>query len=211
MWFKLLLFLFIVYAVNAIIKFALKKWLKVEPRKKKFFSKNYVNETHLKVDWFVRGILLIAGVATLFYVIAEENSIVYMLVYLIVFIILTYAVEAYFEWKASKHPKQSLFMLSEMFVWLVAVALLIQSSSFFLGIIEGIVTEKAEASFTVEMVSTGFWGDSSVEEVHLTDATVFKGKVEVYEELKKGDLVRVMPFDLPADFSYSLAAEVTVE
>ncbi|MDJ0333027.1 DUF4181 domain-containing protein, partial [Planococcus sp. S3-L1] len=156
MWFKLLLFLFIVYAVNAIIKFALKKWLKVEPRKKKFFSNNYVNATHLKVDWFVRGILLIAGVATLFYVIAEENSILYMLVYVIVFIVLTYAVGAYFEWTASKHPKQSLFMLSEMFVWLVAVALLIQSSSFFLGIIEGVVTEKTEASFTVEMVATGF-------------------------------------------------------
>ncbi|MDJ0332978.1 hypothetical protein, partial [Planococcus sp. S3-L1] len=93
----------------------------------------------------------------------------------------------------------------------VAVALLIQSSSFFLGIIEGVVTEKTEASFTVEMVATGFWGDSSVQEVHLADATVFKGKVEAYEELKEGDLVRVMPFDLPADFSYSLAAEVTVE
>lgn len=211
MWFKLLLFLFIVYAVNAIIKFALKKWLKVEPRKKKFFSKNYVNKSHLKVDWFVRGILLIAGMATLFYVIAEENSIVYMLVYLIVVIILTYAVEAYFEWKGSEHPKQSIFSLSEMFVWLVAVALLIHSSSFFLGIIEGVVTEKAEASFTVEKVSTGFWGDLSVEEVHLTDATVFKGKVERYKELKEGDLVRVMPFDLPDDFLYTLAAEVMVE
>src|SRR5690625_96340 len=100
MWFKLLLFWLIVLSVSAIVKLALKKWLKVEPRKKGFLSVEYVNETHRKVDRVVRIFMLITGLATVFYVIIGENSIVYMFVYLVAFIILTYSVEVYFEWKA---------------------------------------------------------------------------------------------------------------
>lgn len=211
MWFKLILFFVAVFLVNTTIKFALKKWLKVEPRKKKYFSYNHLNETHRKVDWFMRGISLIGGLSAVFYVIIGENSIVYMLVYVVAFVILNYSVEAYFEWKAAEHPKQSIFTLSEMVVWLVAIALVIQSSAFFLGIVEGVVTEKADTSFTVEVTSNTFWGGTSFEEVHLSNATIFKGKVATYEELEEGDQVSVMPFDLPAEFSYPLAAEVTVE
>lgn len=211
MWFKLLLFWLIVFSVNATLKFVLKKWLKVEPRKKEFFSSNHLNGTHRKADWFVRGASMITGIAAIYLVIVEEYPITYLVVWGIFFVIVDYSVRAYFEWKASEYPKHSIFTLSEMVVWLGAIALLIQSSSFFFGIIEGVVTEKAETSFTVEVRSNGLWGGSSVEEVHLTDATIFKGNVTTYEELEEGDMVSVMPFDLPAEFSYSLASEVTVE
>lgn len=211
MWFKLLLFFVIVFLVNTVLKFALRKWLKVKPRKMELFSSIYLNETHRKVDRFVRGITLIAGVAVVYFVILKENSITYMVIFGVFFVIMDYSVRAYFEWKASEQPKHAIFTLSEMVVWLGAITLLIQSSAFFFGLVEGVVTEKAEASFTVEVTSNTFWGGTSVEEVHLTDATIFKGKVATYEELEEGDQVSVIPFDLPPEFSYSLAAEVTVE
>lgn len=78
------------------------------------------------------------------------------------------------------------------------------------GNYEGIVTEKKETSFIVEVPSNDAGGKTAYE-MHMNDGTVFKGAINSYEELEVGDQVRVIPFDVPKDFSGILPAEVIVE
>lgn len=77
------------------------------------------------------------------------------------------------------------------------------------GSYEGTVTEKKDASFIME-VSSGDPEEATLE-MHLTDGTIFKGSISSFDELEEGDQVRVVPFDLPKDFSYILPSEVIVE
>lgn len=78
------------------------------------------------------------------------------------------------------------------------------------GSYEGTVTEKTDSSFIME-VSSNDSEDETLIELHLTDGTVFKGSIRSFDELEEGDQVRVVPFDLPKDFSYILPSEVIVE
>ncbi|MBF6634422.1 hypothetical protein QL992_14150 [Microbacterium sp. APC 3898] len=47
--------------------------------------------------------------------------------------------------------------------------------------------------------------------MHLNDGAVFKGAISSYKELEVGDQVRVIPFDVPKDFSGILPSDVIVE
>lgn len=78
------------------------------------------------------------------------------------------------------------------------------------GSYEGTVTEKTDSSFIME-VSSNDPEDVMLIEMNLTDDTVFKGAISTFDELEVGDQVRVVPFDLPKDFSYILPSEVIVE
>lgn len=78
------------------------------------------------------------------------------------------------------------------------------------GNYEGTVAEKKETSFIVEVPSNDAGGTTAYE-MHLNDGTVFKGAIGSYEELKVGDQVRVIPFDVPKDFSGILPADVIVK
>ena len=90
---------------------------------------------------------------------------------------------------------------------MLVILLLILSAC---GNYEGTVTEKKETSFIIEVPSNGA-GETAAYEMHLNDGTVFKGAISTYEELKVGDQVRVIPFDVPKDFSGILPADVIVE
>lgn len=76
---------------------------------------------------------------------------------------------------------------------------------------EGEVTEKTEVSFSVEVRSDDPEEEPVVHEMHMTDGTRFKGAISSFEELEVGDQVRVIPFDVPDDFSGILPSEVIVE
>ncbi len=90
------------------------------------------------------------------------------------------------------------------------VVLLIGSMLFLTacGNIEGVVIDKTDSSFTVQ-VSTN--NTEVNNEIYLTDLTTFSGTITSFEELEIGNDVIVVPFDMPEDFSYLLASEVIAE
>ncbi|MGM0897003.1 MAG: hypothetical protein ACQEV0_03835 [Bacillota bacterium] len=92
------------------------------------------------------------------------------------------------------------------------LSLLIVSIVFLMGCgnLEGTVTEKTEASFLLE-VSTDDSRQDPIQEIFMTDHTVFSGSISTFEELEKGDRVTVAPFETTPDIPYFLASRVTVE
>lgn len=210
-WVNLGFFFLIVFAINYLLKFAFKKLFNIEPSKKEFFSYNHINDLHRKIDWCVRYGTLIASLLILYFVILEEYPPTYYLVAVIVFIVVDHSVTAFFEWRSSENPKQSILTLAQMAVLVAAVVVIVQFNFFLFGGFEGVVTEKTDSSFMVEVTSFNFETGTTIYEVHLTDHTLFKGTAHEFEEMEEGALVRVVPFDLPSDFPYTLASEVIVE
>ncbi|TAA65830.1 DUF4181 domain-containing protein [Planococcus salinarum] len=207
----LLLFFLIVVAINSVLKFTLRKLFNIEPSKREFFSYNHINDLHRKVDWFVRIGTLIAGLVLLYFVALDEDPPSYYLVAIIAFIVVDHLVRAFFEWRASENPKQSILTLTQMMVFVAATVFVLQFNFFLFGGFEGVVTEKTDTSFMVEVTSFNLEIGPTIHEVHMTDDTLFKGEVRGFDELEEGTLVRVRPFDLPSDFPYKLASEVIVE
>lgn len=78
------------------------------------------------------------------------------------------------------------------------------------GTYKGTVTEKKEASFILEVPANNP-EETTSHEMHLNDGTRFSGSITSFEELEEGDQVRVIPFDVPEDFSGILPAEVIVD
>lgn len=121
-WIKLCLILIIVFVLISIVKLFLRNLLQIEKVKKEFFSFNYINKSHRKID---KGLRIFSAVTliTLSYVLLfyYEDLISLLLIPLIVFMVLDYIVIAFFEWKYTEHPKQSILTISEMFLILIAV------------------------------------------------------------------------------------------
>lgn len=121
-WIKLCLILIIVFVLISIVKLFLRNLLQIEKVKNEFFSFNYINKSHRKID---KGLRIFSAVTliTLSYVLLfyYEELISLLLIPLIVFIVLDYIVRAFFEWKYTEHPKQSILTISEMFLILIAV------------------------------------------------------------------------------------------
>ncbi|MGH2318014.1 hypothetical protein ACRC6Q_09605 [Planococcus sp. SE5232] len=91
----------------------------------------------------------------------------------------------------------------------ILVILLIALSA--CGDYEGEVTEKKDVSFIIEVPTDDPEEEPVVHEMHQNDGTVFKGAISSYEELEVGHQVRVIPFDVPDNFSGILPSEVIVE
>ena len=111
---KFSLIAIIVFASISIVKNVLRNIFKIEKVKKEFCSFNHINELHRKIDKGLRTFsavtLIILSYVLLFY---HEDLIYLVLIAAIVFIVLDYVVRAFFEWKYTQYPKQSILTLSE--------------------------------------------------------------------------------------------------
>lgn len=125
-WLKIGLYLVILFALMAVVKFALRKIFKIEKEKTEWFSYNHVNKTHKKVDWVVRILSAIVLIGILYLVIFKEYSIIFYLIPIVLFMAIDYVVRAFFEWRYSDHPKQAILTIGEMVVFATALALTIQ-------------------------------------------------------------------------------------
>ena len=127
MFWKFVLIVIIIFALVSIAKLLLRKLLKIEKVKRDFFSYNYINELHRKIDNGLR-IFSVITLILLFYVqlFYLEDIIYLVLIGLIVFMVLDYIVRAFFEWKYTQYPKQSILTLTEMFLILIAMIIVIE-------------------------------------------------------------------------------------
>ena len=121
---KLAFLVLIVFGVNVVVKLILRKVLKLEKEKKEFFSYNYFNDSHRKIDWGIRITAVITIIATNIMVVFE-NYPNYFLLIPIFFIGLEFLVKVFFERKYSQNPKQYILTLSEGVLMFLTIAIFI--------------------------------------------------------------------------------------
>lgn len=126
LWVKFSLMAIIVFVLISMVKFLLRKVFRIEKVKRKFFSYNHINESHRKVDKWVR-ILTATTLMVLAIMMMNDEDLTYL--YIIGFVTLSaldYSVRAFFEWKSSEYPKQAILTLAEMFLILIASLIVFQ-------------------------------------------------------------------------------------
>lgn len=125
-WLKFALIAMIVFALISLVKFILRKTLKIEKVKKEFFSNNYINDLHRKVDkWVGRLTGLILPIIIL--VLINNEAFHYLLIVGMIFTsMLDYGVKAFFEYRYSEVPKQAILTVTEWFMVMTAVVVVLQ-------------------------------------------------------------------------------------
>lgn len=131
LWIKFALIVGIVFVCIFSAKLLFRKIFKIKKVKKEFFSHNHINELHKKVDKGLKlfstvtmGLLL--GVMWFYF---EVFSYLFFIA-IIFFAVLDYLVRAFFEWKYTQYPKQSILTLTEMFLILIAAVVVFQFNFF---------------------------------------------------------------------------------
>ncbi|WP_399632675.1 DUF4181 domain-containing protein [Sporosarcina sp. SG10008] len=124
-WIKFAFIVLIVFVINIIVKLLLRKLLKIEKEKKSFFSYNHINELHRKIDWAIRITSTIVLIVTNTLVIIEGYSINLIIIAMIFYFVLDYTVRALFECKYSQNPKQYILTMSEGFIFLLSIVIVI--------------------------------------------------------------------------------------
>ncbi|MCZ8535392.1 DUF4181 domain-containing protein [Psychrobacillus psychrodurans] len=126
-WIKFGLIVIIVFVIISIVKLLLRNLLKIDKVKKEFFSFNYINELHRKIDKGLRIFSAITLITLSFVMFFYYEDLIYLtLIAVIVFMVLDYMVRAFFEWKYTQYPKQSILTLSEMFLILIAIIIVFE-------------------------------------------------------------------------------------
>ncbi|PID13857.1 hypothetical protein CSV63_15620 [Sporosarcina sp. P34] len=126
-WIKFILIVVLVMTFISLVKFLLRKFLKIEKVKKKFFSYNYINELHRKIDKVLR-IFSTISLLTLYSVLLFYNEDVIYLVFftMVAFGILDNLIKAFFEWKYTQYPKQSILTLTDTLILVASIIIVVQ-------------------------------------------------------------------------------------
>ena len=125
MWMEIGLVILGIVVLVTIVNFVLRKLLQIEKEKKDFFSYDYINEQHRKIEQWVRWGWMLASLIAFSLVLYQEFPVIFYLLLFIAWMTTDAFVRAYFQWKHSDQPKQAILTLSEMAIWISAVTLVI--------------------------------------------------------------------------------------
>lgn len=125
-WIKLAFFVLIVFVLNIVVKLILRKILNIEKEKKSFFSYNHINELHRKIDWAMRFTYMIVFIVINSLIIIEDYPINLILIAVFFYILLDYAIRAFFEYKYLENPKQYILTISEGVLFLLTIVIVIK-------------------------------------------------------------------------------------
>ena len=111
-------------------KFLLRKALNIPKVKRKVFSYNHINKAHRNAEWVLRIATMIAYLFLFYQLMYEDFSInLFLLIMTLMFTAQSF-LRAYFEWKNSEQPKESIVSITEGIVLIGFVLLLIQFDFF---------------------------------------------------------------------------------
>ncbi|TMU85052.1 DUF4181 domain-containing protein [Bacillus sp. BHET2] len=131
-WLKLMLLLIGFSTITFLFNRVMRKWLKVE--KKKWFSYNHLNDTHMKMDWTLRISFVIVLVIGFFINVTRgpSESIWFLETpfLVIVFVIISETVRAIMEKKYAENKNDYLFTISQL-VFLSIVFLSVFATNLF--------------------------------------------------------------------------------
>ncbi|MCC5804089.1 DUF4181 domain-containing protein [Rossellomorea vietnamensis] len=125
-WLKFVLIALVVFALISFVKFILRRTLKIEKVKKEFFSNHYMNDLHRKVDKWVRRL---TGLTLAILILVQINNVAFhylVIVGLIFTSLLDDGVKAFFEYRYSEVPKQAILTVTEWFMVMTAVVVVLQ-------------------------------------------------------------------------------------
>ncbi len=126
-WIKFGLIIAVIFICIFIAKILVRKIFNIEKAKKEFFTYNYINELHRKVDKSYRlfsTVILFIAIIVIFTYFERFYYLVFVAVFISIF--LEFLMRAFFEWKYSKYPKESILTLTELFIFLLATILVLQ-------------------------------------------------------------------------------------
>lgn len=126
-WMKIGLIVVFVFALISIVNHLLRTLLNIKKVKKDFFSFNHVNELHRKIDKVLRIISAITLIPLTYVLLFYYEDLIYLIfIAIIVFMVLDYMVRAFFEWKYTQYPKQSILTVTEMLLILTTIIIVIK-------------------------------------------------------------------------------------
>lgn len=125
-WLNFASIVLIISALIIVVRLFLRKTFNIEKEEKAFFSYNYINDFHKKIDWAIRITSIITLIITFYLIIYQDYSLNLFLIALVIFTGIDYAVRAFFEWRYTQNPKQSILTISEMFILVIALIIIIQ-------------------------------------------------------------------------------------
>lgn len=125
-WLNFIMIVLITFALIATVRIILRKAFNIEKMKKKTFSYNHINILHKKIDWTIRITTAIVLVICLYLITYQNFSINIFLIALITTSGTEYAIRAFFEWRYTENPKQSIITVSEMFILVLVLFAIIQ-------------------------------------------------------------------------------------
>ena len=129
-----ILFLIVLFLISSIFGFVIRKLLGVE--RKKWFSNDYVNERHKKLDLSVRLFFTTLVLISAYYTI--NNDTVEIAWYfetwfiIIVFLVFSEMLRAFMEWKYAENKKDVVATIAEMMFMICIVLLMIKTHFFWL-------------------------------------------------------------------------------
>ena len=134
-WIKYGLIVALVFGCISVVKLILRKLFKIKKVKKELFSYNHINKLHRKVDMGLKlfttvTLMLLLSVMWFYFEEFFEEFNYPFLFAVIIFAVLDYLVRAFFEWRYSQYPKQSILTLTEMFLILIAIIIVFQLKLF---------------------------------------------------------------------------------
>ncbi|UYZ24167.1 DUF4181 domain-containing protein [Mesobacillus jeotgali] len=122
----LVLLIVLIGTIVWLMKFLLRKALNIPKVKRKVFSYNHINKTHRNFEWILRITTLIAYLILFYQLIYENFSVdLFLLIMTLLFTAQSF-LRAYFEWKASDQPKESILSIAEGVLLIGFVLLIIQ-------------------------------------------------------------------------------------
>ncbi|MEI2664100.1 DUF4181 domain-containing protein [Rossellomorea sp. LJF3] len=125
-WLRFVFIAMVVFALISLVKFILRKTLKIEKVKKEFFSYNHINELHRKVDKWVGRLTGIIFVIIILVQVNNEDFNYLLIMGMIFTSMLDYGVKAFFEYRYSEVPKQAILTVTELFLVMTAVVVVLQ-------------------------------------------------------------------------------------
>ncbi|MGE8037139.1 DUF4181 domain-containing protein [Lysinibacillus sp. NPDC093692] len=128
----LILFLMVLLLIISIFGFVIRKLLGVE--RKKWFSYDYVNERHKKLDLSVRIIYLSLVFISSYYKFNNDNVRItwYFELWfiIIVFLVTSEMLRAFMEWKYAENKKDAVATIAEM-MFMISIVFLTIKTDFF--------------------------------------------------------------------------------
>lgn len=128
---SIILLFVLLFIVLTLFNYVTRKLLHVErPRS---FSYNYVNSTHQKIDWWMRGVFTVLLVIVSYIVTTTDDVasfwqfIIFGLI--ITFLVVTELLRAFMEWKHADNQRAFLATLIELAFVIIIVTLLITTDS----------------------------------------------------------------------------------
>lgn len=124
-WLNFALIVLITFALITVVKLCLRKVFNIEKVKKELFSYNHINDLHKKLDWAIRITSPIVLIIIVYWIIFRDYSVNIFLIALIITSGIDYAVRAFFEWRYTQNPKQSILTISEIFILVLVLIVII--------------------------------------------------------------------------------------